>query len=343
MADNETLLAYLVPRLTKQVENAATDALGYIINNSSRCLEALNDLIRQNGFDVVPIVRVETQVTYDDGSRPDMAGYDDDNAVRLLVEAKFRADLMANQADGYLNLLPASEPTVLLFIAPDVRIETLWAKIDAQMRAAGIELEPLDSSNRTITAAVIGTEKRLLLTSWRNLLARMKAVAEDEVVRGDIMQLQGLTESQDYEPFLPVQAGELEPDFARRMLGYIHLIDNVVDGRGTIDGWMSTQGFRATPQRYGYGRYFRFPGVDGEFWFGINHEQWAKNGHTPLWLNGDGRLEFNMERIGKALDAQVQGRWVPIYLKTNVQYEEILDDVIWQLRTIGGLVGTIAS
>ena len=343
MAESDTLLAYLVPRLTKQVENAATDALAYILNYSPQSLGALNNLLQEGGFNIEQIAGVETQVTYEDRSRPDMAGYDKVNAVRLLVEAKFWADLMDNQANGYLGLLPNSGPTALLFIAPDVRIETLWAKIDAQMRAAGIELEPLDSSNRTITAAVIGTEKRLLLTSWRNLLARMKAVAEDEVVRGDIMQLQGLTESQDSEPFLPVQAGELEPDFARRMLGYIHLIDNVVDGRGTTDGWMSTQGLRATPQWYGYGRYFRFPGVDGDFWFGINHEQWSKNGHTPLWLNVDGRLEFNMERIGEALDAQVQGRWVPIHLKTNVQYEEILDDVIRQLRTIGGLVGTIAS
>ena len=34
MADSDTLMAYLVPRLTAQVENAATEALGYILNRS---------------------------------------------------------------------------------------------------------------------------------------------------------------------------------------------------------------------------------------------------------------------------------------------------------------------
>ena len=35
MADNVTLMAYLVPKLTRQVENAATDALAYILNGSA--------------------------------------------------------------------------------------------------------------------------------------------------------------------------------------------------------------------------------------------------------------------------------------------------------------------
>ena len=91
MADNDTLVAFLVPKLTSQVENAATDALGYILNRSTRSMQALNDLLREGGFGIEPITRVETQVTYEDGSRPDMAGYDKDNVKRLLVEAKFYA------------------------------------------------------------------------------------------------------------------------------------------------------------------------------------------------------------------------------------------------------------
>ena len=46
MADDSTLTAYLVPRLTKQVENAATDALSYILNRSNGSMQALNDLLR---------------------------------------------------------------------------------------------------------------------------------------------------------------------------------------------------------------------------------------------------------------------------------------------------------
>ena len=46
MADDSTLTAYLIPRLTKQVENAAADALSYILNRSNGSMQALNDLIR---------------------------------------------------------------------------------------------------------------------------------------------------------------------------------------------------------------------------------------------------------------------------------------------------------
>ena len=69
------------------MENAATEALGYILNSTVGSMQALNDLLREDGFDIEPIVRVETQVTYEDGSRPDMAGYDKNDVKRLLVHS----------------------------------------------------------------------------------------------------------------------------------------------------------------------------------------------------------------------------------------------------------------
>ena len=35
MPNDTTLMAYLVPKLTTRVEDAATDALGYILNKSA--------------------------------------------------------------------------------------------------------------------------------------------------------------------------------------------------------------------------------------------------------------------------------------------------------------------
>ena len=89
-------------------------------------MRALNDLLREGGFDVGPIARVETQVTHEDGSRPDMAGYDENNLKRLLVEAKFGAALLEGQASEYARQLDQPGPATLLFIAPEVRIPMLW-------------------------------------------------------------------------------------------------------------------------------------------------------------------------------------------------------------------------
>lgn len=127
MAEEPTLLAHLAPRLTSQVEDAATDALAFILNNSEACRAVLDDLLRDGGFEPEPIERVETQVTYEDGSRPDMVGYDGTGGKRLLVESKFWASLLQGQASGYFGQWEEDGPGVLLFIAPNSRIETLWA------------------------------------------------------------------------------------------------------------------------------------------------------------------------------------------------------------------------
>ena len=67
MPEDRSLLAHLVPKLTSQVENAATDALGYILNTSDSAMRALNSLLGEASSGIEPVVRVETQVTYEDG------------------------------------------------------------------------------------------------------------------------------------------------------------------------------------------------------------------------------------------------------------------------------------
>ena len=338
MTDDATLMAYLVPRLTRQVENAATDALGYILNQSTGAMQALNDLFREGSFDIEPIAKVETQVTYEDGSRPDMAGYDKNNVKRLLIEVKFWAALREDQASGYARQFDRPGPAALLFISPELRMQTLWAEIERQM-AKESRLEPIDSAPGVRRARVTwtelsDTELRLMLVSWVRLLDRMEAMAGDDGVKSDIRQLRGLAQVQDAQAFLPIHSEELSPTLGRRVVWYNQLVDDVVGVRGVRDGWMDTRGLKATSQRYGYGRYFRFSGINVDFWFGINHERWAGSGDTPLWLHvGDG-IDVNMDEIGKELNVQFQDRWVPIHLKAGVEYPEVLDDVVSQLRVI---------
>ena len=313
MPNNDTLLAYLVPRLTRQVENAATDALGYILNKSTRSMQALNDLLRGDGFDIEPIVNVETQVTYEDGSRPDIAGYDRNDVKRLLVEAKFWAALLEGQASGYVRQFDHCGPSVLLFIAPELRIPTLWTEIRRQMQG---QLEWIDAQSGVHTAGVIGTKRRVMLVSWARLLDSMAALAEDPGIEADVRQLRGLAQRQDVEAFLPLDAQELSPDYPRRVVQYNQIADDAVDSRGVPEGWMTTKGLRATPQQYGYGRYFRFPQVPADIWFGVNHQMWAGRADTPLWLWVSSHPNIKMDEIGKELGVQVHGQWVPLHLKS---------------------------
>ena len=89
MAEEKSLLAYLVPKLTTSLEDTATEALAFILNKSALCRDALNSLLRDGDFSLAPIALVRTQISYPYGQRPDMVGYDGSRVARLLVESNF--------------------------------------------------------------------------------------------------------------------------------------------------------------------------------------------------------------------------------------------------------------
>ena len=325
MSDDATLMAHLIPRITNQVEDAATDALGYILNRSPESREALTDLLREGGFKMPPIARVATQVAYEDGSRPDMEGYDETDVKRLIVESKFWAPLLIGQASEYIRQFDTDCPTALLFIAPEPRLETLWAEVVRQIDEKRPEMSLIreTSASGWRSAMVEGIKRRLALVSWDRLLRDMATrAAGDAGAVADIRQLRGLTRSRAGTAFPPVRAEELSPDFARRAVGYTRLVDDVVT-RGVAQEWMSIRGRRVTPKRYGYGRWFWSAEADEDFWFGINHLRWARRGDTPLW----------MQRWS-------DGAWSPpIYLKVGVEYHEVLDDVTAQVKEMARTFG----
>lgn len=355
MAEESTLLAHLVPKLTGRVEDTATDALAFILNKSAACREVLDQLLQEGGFVLEPIVRVKTQVTYQDDSKPDMTGYDRNGVERLFLEAKFWAALQPTQAKRYFEQLQAAGPGVLLFVAPRSRIETLWPEIRRQMEssAGSLNMEITEAANGTRRAKVAGSENRLMLVSWDQLLGSMAiSAAADTRVTSDIQQLQGLASLQDAEAFLPVHPAEFGPALPRRIQGLRRLIDDVVSGRG--DGWLVKMRRGAIARGYS-GRYFKFsgverrPGLDDRLALTVHYERWAASGDTPLWLwigagvpvnVGDVRARFPLLVELSPQDGICE---VPIHLPTGVEYEAVLDDVIQQIRTVRDMVKTPPS
>ncbi len=342
MADNDTLMAYLVPRLTGGVEDAATEALAYILNKSAGARRALDDLLRQDGFAIEPIARVRTQVSCEDGCIPDMAGYDQDGRTRLLVESKFWAAFGDGQVRQYARHLDQPGPAVLLIIGPEVRRQTLWTEAKRQMSEVG-ELEDIGSSMGANRARVNGTEPgdsqlHLMIVSWIGLLDLVAAKAGDAAVLEDVRQLRGLVQRQDEEGFLPIHPADLGADQARRMVWYNQIVDDVVLARGVANDWMNTKGVSSGGGKDGYTRYFRFSGIDPAFGLGVSYSRWAKSDDIPLWMGAWDPTEINIEEIGGKLSVILQDNWIPIYLKTGVEYDAVLDDVAAQLKRIGEVV-----
>ena len=244
MTTGKTLLAHLTPRLTDRVENIAVEALGFILSRSRATMLVLNQTLQAVVPDLTPISSVTTQVTGDDGSRPDLVGYDEPGNELVLIEAKFWAGLTDNQPNTYLDRLPRSEPSALVFVAPETRIESLWTELLRRIEEAGVEHLPERVATGMRSCGIARTGRVLVLVSWSFLLNRMAAHLSEDGDAGtleDIHQLQGLVRRQDEQAFLPLRSEELGPDIPRRLLDFSRVVDDVVE-RGRQEGWVDIGG-----------------------------------------------------------------------------------------------------
>ena len=340
MSNETTLFAHIAPRFTDRIEDVAVEALGHILSNSEAARGALEETVRLGGTNVGFLFRVETQVTDDEGGRPDLVAFDESGAKKVLIEAKFWAGLTLNQPNQYLTQLPRGQAAALLFVAPEKRLPMLWPKL--LMRAEEkFELADRSGPIKLCSAKVGDEEHRLLLTSWAALLDRMKTRAHsagDAAAEADLWQLIGLTERMDADAFLPWPSEEQwGTEFAKRVLSLIPLVDDAVDS-GKADGFLDKSRTKIFLRWEGYGRRIRIGGVDA--WFGFILDAWAEHGSTPLWLL------FSYEQYERLLEAGLaetrvvawktsDGRLcIPIELPTGAEYDAVLDSVVASLRHI---------
>ena len=351
MADDQTLLAHLAPTLSRDPEYIAVEALGYILSQSDEALAALGDML---GPGVGAISRVQTQVVDEQGSRPDLVGFDSAGMKRVLIEAKFWAGLTDRQPVKYLESLKQDKPSVLLFVTPAARIESLWAELRTRVDEADeLEWHPI-LADKAPRSAAVGGNRRLLLTSWAALLRRIaSSVSEMSRTAEDIRQLLGLTQRMDEEAFLPLRQAELGLDFPRRMRGLASLIWKAVD-LGSAAGWAQRSRLRTGGGEEGWGPYFRLGrGEDlGGAWLGWNFELWAKKRETPLWLTftEEGwtstlKLDVLRRRLEPLKNEDQPGMiddghrlLVPVSLPVGVEEAAVLDAVVARLETVASMI-----
>lgn len=339
-ANRSSLLAHLAPALSHQTELVATKALAYILARSEAARFALAELLRTGGADVGAIERVADEVVGEDQERVDLVAYDQAGAERVLLEAKFWAGLTENQPGTYLRRLPNDgRPAVLLFVAPELRLPTLWPHVKGRAAEAGFRLEDDAKTGGIRSAAIVGaSHQRVMLTSWRSLVGAMAArvqVDGDGLAAEDIRQLEALCERQDTDAFLPIRADELGPEVPRRLRDLRRLVDDAV-AEAIHGGFANKQGLAVAPRPVGYGTYLRLgsetQGVWAGAWFGVNAELWLSGGH-PLWIQfykfekggeGDMPIEEIQRKLGR--------RDVPLPLPLRREYDEVLSAVVDGLR-----------
>ena len=331
MAESDTLLAYLVSSFPGNTENIATEALKHVMERSGAAMEALNDVIQSGVRDILPVNLVRSQSVGSDGTIPDLVGIDEGDQERALIEVKFWAELTNNQPNGYLNRLPDDGPTVLVFLVPEVRVQTLWPELEGRVSRAGHSLSLVESERRC--ARIDNSQKHMMIVSWTGLLdamaARVSDTGEATSIESAIRQLRTLTKHADSSAFKPIQKGqELGADSERRERDYRRVIDDATE-QGISEGWLSKKGLNRTPRPYGYGRYIRLS--DTIVWFGVNKSRFEMTSESPLWIELYPRQD-KADHIRLALG--LSESWIPVPLENDVEYPAVLDGVVSNLKQI---------
>ena len=122
-----SLLGFISTKLSSSPENIATEALCYILQNSKNARSGLVKYLTPL-IDLKSDVFFRTQVIGEKKEIPDLVGVDFENHEILIIESKFWAGLTSNQPVTYLKRLP-QRSAMLLFIAPDRRLPTLWPEL----------------------------------------------------------------------------------------------------------------------------------------------------------------------------------------------------------------------
>lgn len=344
---HDSLFGHFASR-SGQPENVATEALNYVLNRSSTARSAFLRLLTRSNTELPPDLMFRTQAAGDDNAIPDLVGTDLDSRQVLLVEAKFWAGLTSNQPITYLKRLPADTEGLLLFIAPALRFDTLWAELLWRCRNAGHSVEHSQSEvSEEFKAINVGRTQVLALTSWRAVLAHILRELEtrkEHNVASDVRQLQGLCERMDSGAFLPLRSEELTADTGTRVMQYCEIVNEAIEQAKAV-GMASTKGLRPTASPGFYGRYFALYGHVCRLQF--NADLWGKLRATPVWLgihelrdkpwSKDALESLGREQPSRLLSAG-NHLAVPIDLPIGVEKQDVITDVLRQMKEVGELL-----
>lgn len=195
-----SLLAHLAGQLAPHPENIATEALFFILKRSPSSAATMNHILRSAGLVGDDVFGYRTQVSDEDGARPDLIALGQGGRVEAFVEAKFWAGLTDNQPNGYLHsALLRGHAGGVLFVAPEKRLPTLWPELVRRVRESNQPHSPAVAAGFGERILEVGT-RRMALVSWRFLLGRLSEaaqVANDNATLEDLRQLASLCDQMD--------------------------------------------------------------------------------------------------------------------------------------------------
>lgn len=353
--DNERLLGHLIGQLNRPAEPTATAGLTFVLGRSQAAASALLAHARSSGVRVPDDLNYVAESAAGGEGRPDITGYEGSGASqrpRLIVEAKFGARLASDQIPAYLRRFADSLPSVLVLLAPQERLPSLWHEALSQLPDApgqGRNAPAPSAVNATTYLHSVDGGHALVGLSWTNVLHSIREQVEasaDADVTSDVRQLESLVQTYEQQAFLPILEEDFDPRSARLHAQTVSLLWKLRDE-------LSTQGVPYSGNmRYGLG------------WMSSNHmtRQTKKGSKSsrertsgscpapgPLWISVWPTSTLSLHALATAL-APLDGHGgpglyvnqstarVPLRLKRNSGQADVLSYLVDQVLYVAELL-----
>lgn len=293
---------------------------------------------------------VKTQTYEQDSGVFDLVCFDSLAHPIIIVESKFWAGLTENQPLSYLKHLPPNIPSILLFIAPERRLESLWSELLSRCKDNSLSLQQGFSSNNFYNYK-INEFHSLALSSWNSLLDSIINELDqnnDTVAKGDVLQLKGLCSKMDSDAFLPIKSNEISPGIAKRNMQFSALVDDIIFA-GVKKNLCSTNSgkLKTTTGPNHYGRYFK---LGGYYCCALKFDntRWGQFRNTPLWLEvygkewGSKNERYKTRQALASLETQNPSRLlfidelpvIPLKIPLGVTRDLVLQSLLDELDSI---------
>ena len=343
-----SLFGHIVLRFTSDAENLATESLYYILSNSKSAQKALLNYIKT----INPIndeLSFSTQFRDADESIPDLVGLDDTNDHILIIESKFWAGLTDHQPITYFKRFKSSKPSILLFLVPAKRINSIWSELVNRCSKQGFKIVNTVRKPHTIYGD-LNQNHVIAVTDWNSLLNVIETELDatgDYRIKSDVIQLKGLCDQMDEEAFLPLNPKEISPMIAKRNIQFTELVNNVISYGESFKSF-DLANYKPSSGTNHFGRYFRID--EYRFNFKLDNKLWSEIRNNPFWLQvlGKGMTSAKEERpkVKKALSSLESDNYgiyydnkhhiahVPIELKLGEEKDIIVKSIVEQICKI---------
>ncbi len=349
----KSLLGHIVLKSTYQAENLATESLYYILSNSNSAREGLSRFLKIIDSRFNSELFYNTQAYDEDNAIPDLVGSDIDNDQICIIESKFWAGLTDNQPLTYIKRLNPNKTSILLFLVPSKRLESIWNEIINRCKNDGMTFNS-ETRDEYHISANLNENNYLAVIDWNSLLTLIETELDnsgDYFIKSDLLQLKGLCTQMDEESFLPIDSAEISPMIAKRNMQFYDIV-NEVKSIGVSKGIYSKEGLTAGGGVYYYTQYFKI----GEFVYGLkfDNKSWNQLRNTPLWLEvyGKGWRKATGERakVKKALynlESHEQNNLffdqfnvalVSLKIELGVEKKNIIESLTLQIEEIDNLL-----